>query len=135
MAREGFDIGHELGFAQTRRRAADPAREGNDEATVTALIGADLEQFGRHDPIKASPVEAVVGVVDFAREGRHKRDRVALAFGQRGDSRRKFGVIEHDRPLARVHLGIIPRHGGDQARRRGAMRNLSQGYGLVSNRG
>ena len=53
---------------------------------MAALIGPDLQQFGLGDAVKAGPVEAVVGMVDFAGQRRHQRNLVGFAMGQGTDT-------------------------------------------------
>jgi uncharacterized protein len=57
------------------------------------LIIDNLQKPGRDDAVEPRPVEAVVGVMDLACEGRHKRDLVALALCERGAARGKAGVV------------------------------------------
>ena len=72
MIWEGFYVCHKLGLARARRRPTDTARKGDHEASVTALIGADLEQFRRHHTVKAGPVKAGIAMVYLAGKGCHE---------------------------------------------------------------
>ena len=85
MTGEGVDIGDELNLARAGSSAADAAREGDDKAAVAALIGTDLQEFRPGDAVEASPVEAVVRMVNLAGDGGHQGNRIGFATGQRPD--------------------------------------------------
>ncbi len=66
MAGKGIDIVHQLHRAGPGRRAASTSRERDDRGgRARVLVGTDLEEVRRDDPVKAGPVEAIVGVVQF----------------------------------------------------------------------
>ena len=100
MTGEGVDIGDELNLARAGSSAADAAREGDDKAAVAALIGTDLQEFRPGDAVEASPVEAVVGMVNLAGDGGHQCDLVGFAVGQTvdrgGKGGRLLGVFDID---------------------------------------
>src|SRR5690606_13087342 len=73
--------------------AADTAREGDDEAAVAALVGTDLQESRFGDAVEAGPVEAVVGVVQFAGQSGHERDLVGLALGEAFDGLGEGSVV------------------------------------------
>jgi hypothetical protein len=75
--------------------AADAAVEGDDEAAVAALVGADLEKARFGYAVEAGPVEAGVGVVHLAGDGGHEGDGVGFAFGEGGDGLGEGPVIGH----------------------------------------
>src|SRR5699024_5089764 len=68
----------------------------NDEAAMPALIGADLQELGFRHAVEPGPVEATIGMMNLAGEGRHQRDLVCLAEGERADAGGQFGVIGHE---------------------------------------
>ena len=82
---ESVDIRHELHLARAGAGAADTAVEGYDETPMPSLIGSDLEQPGRDDPIETRPVEPRIAVVHFAGHRCHQRDDIVFAVRQRID--------------------------------------------------
>ncbi len=95
MAREILDVGDDLHLTGPGGGPADPARKGDHQTAVTALIRPDLQQIGRHHPIEAGPVEPLVGMVQFAGHGGHQGDLVGLSRGQGPDAGGKFLIIAH----------------------------------------
>ena len=49
---------------------------------MAALVGADLQQLRRRDPVKPRPVEMRHGLMQLAGDRRHERHRVILPVGQ-----------------------------------------------------
>jgi len=93
VAGERLHIGDDLHLAGARGRAADAPLERDDEAAVAALVGADLQEAGFGDAVEARPVEAIVGMVQFAHDRCHERDLVGLSLGQAFDGAGKRGVV------------------------------------------
>jgi hypothetical protein len=71
-------IRNNLRLQSTRVCTANSPAKGNFEASVTALIRADLKKFRRNDAIKTSPIKSRIRVVNLARQSRHKRNNVGL---------------------------------------------------------
>ena len=85
MTFERLNIRDKLHLARSSRRATNSAIKRNIEATVPALIGADLKVPGAHHAIKPGPVEPFIRVMHLANHRRHQGDRIRLASGQSFD--------------------------------------------------
>ncbi len=96
MIGEGINIRNKLRLPGTSRSAADPPRKRDYKAAVTALIGADLQQFGRYDAVKAGPVGQGVRMVQLAGNGGHQGDAIGFGVTERMEGLGKLGIIGHE---------------------------------------
>ena len=92
MTWKGLDIVDELCPALAGRGAADPAVEGDGQAAVAALVGADAQQAGLGHPVEADPVEPLVRLVEFGGDRGHQGDPVALSGTEGENAGRDFGM-------------------------------------------
>jgi hypothetical protein len=79
---ELMDIGDKLRRSRSRGGTTDAPVEGDLQAAVHALVGPDLEQPRRRDPIEPRPIEVVKAVMKLAHDGRHDGNQIILARDQ-----------------------------------------------------
>ena len=92
MTLERFDIRHQLDLLGPRSCATHATRKRDHQTAMPTLIRPDLQNLGLNHTVKAGPIEPIIGVMHFTRNGCHQRDLVGFARGQRFDRFCQFGI-------------------------------------------
>ncbi len=92
MALEGFNIRDQLDLLGPCSRTANAACKWDHQTAVPTLIRTNLQNLWLNHTVKAGPIEPIIGVMHFTRNGCHQRDLIGFTRRQRLNGFCQIGI-------------------------------------------
>ena len=94
MVGKGFNVFNELSLTTSGGGTAYAPIEGNDEATVVSLVGANLKQLIFDNAVESCPMIVGKTIVEFTDHRGHTGNPVPLLVKQSFDAGKDIAIVQ-----------------------------------------